>query len=77
MYCPEHLIFKAFGERVYLWLYWHDVPPEMIPLRVWMNPLRYELFIRAFGRVVKINPHGRWALTVPATLRRWAGATHD
>ena len=40
MYCPEHLIFKAFGERVYLWLYWHDVPPEMIPHR---------LFDRLFG----------------------------
>lgn len=70
MYCPEHLVCKAFGERVYLWMYWRDVPREKIPLRVWLNPLRYELFIRAFGRVVKINSNGHWARTVPAKLRR-------
>lgn len=61
MNCPEHLVFKALNDHVYLWLYWRDVPRHTIPLRVWLNPLRYELFIRGFGRVRKINPEGRWA----------------
>lgn len=61
MYCPEHLVLKAFGDRVYLWMYWRDVRRESIPLRIWLNPLRYELFIRAFGRVWTLNPEGRAA----------------
>ena len=73
MYCPEHLVFKAFGDRVYLWMYWRDVPREKIPLRVWLNPLRYELSIHVStrrSRVVTINRSGHWARTVPAAIRR-------
>lgn len=70
MYCPEHLIFKALNDRVYLWLYWRDVRRETIPLRVWLNPLRYELFIRAFRRVFVLNREGQWARTIPNRLRR-------
>ena len=41
MYCPEH---KVFGSRlVWVWMYWRDVPRETIPLRVWLNPLNYEV----------------------------------
>ena len=58
MNCPEHLVCKAWDERVYLWLYWRDVPRETIPLRVWMNPLRYELFIRLRRRTITINREG-------------------
>ena len=76
MYCPEHLVCKAFGGRVYLWMYWLDVPRETIPLRVWLNPLRYELSIRAFGRVVTINSEGHWARTVPEKLRRYLPVQH-
>lgn len=74
MYCPEHLVFKALGDRVYLWLYWRDVPRERIPLRVWLNPLRYELFLRFSGRVFKINPEGRWAVIVANKLHNLKGA---
>ncbi len=58
MNCPEHLALKAFGGRLYIWMYWHDVPRESIPLRIWLNPLRYEIFIRAFGRTWTINRYG-------------------
>ena len=58
MNCPEHLAWKGFNGRVYVWMYWYDVPRHRIPLRVWMNMLRYEVFIRG---VATINREGRWA----------------
>ncbi len=70
MYCNEHLVFKLFGDRVYLWMYWKDVPRNKIPLRIWMNPLRYEFFIRAFGLSFVINANGMWSRTVPASMLR-------
>jgi len=64
MNCPEH---KVFGSRlVWVWMYWRDVPRETIPLRVWMNPLNYEvsLFTWTWGngrrRLVTINRKGQW-----------------
>ncbi len=64
MNCPEH---KVFGSRlVWVWMYWRDVPRETIPLRVWLNPLNYEvsLFTWTWGngrrRLVTINPRGQW-----------------
>jgi len=51
-------------------MYWRDVRRETIPMRVWLNPFRYELSIRAFNRVVCVNRYGAWARTVPAALRR-------
>jgi len=44
-------------------MYWHDVPRHMIPLRVWLNPLRYELLFRLpeSNRVLRLNPNGRAA----------------
>jgi hypothetical protein len=59
MYCPEHLVMKA--GRVYVWLYWRDVPRETIPLRIWLNPFRYEISVR-YGKnsVLKINREGQW-----------------
>ena len=41
MYCPEHKVFVS--RLVSVWLYWRDVPRETIPLRVWLNPLNYEV----------------------------------
>jgi len=80
--CPEHLVFNGFGGNVYLWMYWHDVPRHMIPLRIWLNPLRYELFIRLprrdrtrGDRIITINPRGHWARTLPAKLRRLIGVS--
>ena len=58
MYCPEHLIFNL-KDKIYLWMYWRDVPRKSIPLSVWLNPLRYELFIRIHGKVFVINREGR------------------
>ena len=60
MNCPEHLVAKAFGGRVWLWLYWRDVPRKMIPLRVWLSPLRYQITINAFGWHKIINQSGHW-----------------
>jgi len=68
MHCPEHLVFKAHG--VYLWMYWRDVPRHTIPRRVWLNPLRYELCVHAFGRVVRFNRVGHLARTIPAMFRK-------
>jgi len=61
MNCPEHLLFKAFNGRLYVWMYWRDVPRRIIPRRVWLNPLRYEIVIRAFGRRLIINREARLA----------------
>ena len=62
MYCPEH---KVFGSRlVWVWMYWRDVPRETIPLRVWLNPLNYEVSLWTWGNsrrhLVTINREGQW-----------------
>ena len=64
MYCPEH---KVFGSRlVCVWMYWRDVPRETIPLRVWLNPLNYEVSLFTWTwshrrrRLVTINREGQW-----------------
>ena len=64
MHCPEH---KVFGSRlVCVWMYWRDVPRETIPLRVWLNPLNYEVSLFTWTwshrrrRLVTINPRGQW-----------------
>ena len=61
MYCPEHLIFRKGG--LWIWLYWHDVPREQIPLRVWLNPLRYQVSYttqKKGKRLFIINREGMW-----------------
>ena len=60
MNCPEHLVFKAFNDHIYLWMYYRDIRRDLIPLRVWLNPFRYELFIRMFGRTLTLNREGHW-----------------
>lgn len=74
MHCPEHLAFKSRNCGVMLWLYWKDVPRDTIPLRVWLNPLRYELSVRAFGRRRVLNREGmvmsRYAFKLRAA---WCG----
>lgn len=66
MYCPEH---KVFGTAfVWVWMYWRDVPRHTIPLRVWLNPLNYEVNLywpptyKADRRrkLVTINRNGQW-----------------
>jgi len=59
MNCPEHKILNIGG--FWIWLYWLDVPRERIPLRVWLNPLRYEVSLTAFRRRFVMNSEGRWA----------------
>jgi len=58
MKCPEHLVLKAFNGHLWIWMYWRDVPRSTIPLRIWLNPLRYEICIHLMGRVVRFNREG-------------------
>lgn len=61
MNCPEHLVIKAFGDRLYIWMYWYDVPRKNIPKLVWLNLLRYSLVLHiANGKTIVINDDGRW-----------------
>ncbi len=62
MYCPEHIVLNI--GRFMLTMYWHDVPRRLIPWRVWLNPLRYELLFRwpERNRVLRLNPNGRAAV---------------
>ena len=71
MHCPEHLLFKAFDGRLYVWMYWRDVPRESIPLRVWLNPLRYEISVRAFGRHWVANRYGLPAQNAWYRMTHW------
>lgn len=61
MHCPEHIVFNRW--RLMVTMYWMDVPRHLIPLRVWLNPLRYEILLRMpeRNRVLRLNPNGRWA----------------
>ena len=68
MNCPEHLVFKGFSDRLYIWLYWYDVSRDRVPLRVWLNPLRYEIFLRIGSRSLKLNPEGVAARHSPSWL---------
>lgn len=64
MYCPEHKVFES--RLVWIWMYWHDVPRHTIPLRVWLNPLNYEITIFTWTWshrrrcLLTINREGRW-----------------
>lgn len=69
MYCPEHLVFGKLG--LWVWLYWHDVPRHSIPLKVWLNPLRYQVsYVRNGKRLFLINKYGNWAGRVTMWLRK-------
>lgn len=66
MYCPEH---KVFGSRlIWVWMYWRDVRRETIPLRVWLNPLNYEVSVfwppsyksERRRQILTINREGQW-----------------
>ena len=60
MNCPEHKVFNVGG--LWVWMYWRDVPRERIPLRIWLNPLRYEITFVARGRRwFRLNANGRLA----------------
>ena len=78
MHCPEHLVFQAGSGkflRLTLWLYWRDVPRHTIPLRVWLNPLRYQLSaVWRHRRLFVLNPDGLWWGRLTWTLwekRKW------
>ena len=60
MNCPEHLVLKALGSRLFIYLWWRDVPRELIPLRVWLNPLRYQVSFCWGENHVTINNAGKW-----------------
>lgn len=66
MYCPEH---KVFGHpMLWVWMYWRDVPRHTIPLRVWLNPMNYEVSVfwppsyksNSRRRLLTINREGQW-----------------
>ena len=58
MNCPEHLVFGKRG--IWVWLYWHDVPRRLIPLSVWLNPLRYQVsYVRNGRQVFILNREGQ------------------
>jgi len=69
--CPEHLVLKAFGGRLWIWMYWADVPRKSIPLKIWLNPLRYEVSIHAFGGRWIINRYGLPAQNAWYRLTHW------
>lgn len=72
MNCPEFLILKAFNNRLWIYMYWRDVPRKTIPLKVWLNPLRYEVMIKfGFGKQVIINRGGYWNGTVSNVLYKY------
>lgn len=82
MKCPEHLVFKS--RILWVWMYWRDVRRELIPLRVWLNPLNYEISIRLRLRdpIITVNREGRairaffWRAkqSIRAALRAVGGA---
>jgi hypothetical protein len=58
MNCPEHLVFKAFNSRLYVWMIWRDVPRHKIPWYIWLHPLCYEIVVHAFKHVTIVNRYG-------------------
>lgn len=68
MNCPEHLVFKS--RFLWVWMYWADVPRERIPLRIWLNPLRYEVSLHTAGRVRVMNREGRAARRIGYRVRK-------
>lgn len=69
MNCPEHLVFQS--RYLWIWMYWRDVPRSTIPLKVWLNPLNYELIVKGFDRRVVINPNGQWIRGVIWRLKEY------
>jgi len=67
---PEHLVTEAFNGRLWIWMYWRDVPRNTIPKSVWLNPLRYEITIN-LGKSVTINRGGCWNSTVSNVLYKY------
>lgn len=59
MYCPEHILIN--NSSVMLTMYGSaDIPKRYIPLKWWVNPLRYELIFKTSKKWRKINPEGLW-----------------
>lgn len=63
MYCPEHKVFVS--RLLWVWMYWRDVPRDRIPLRVWLNPLNYEVSLFTWSwesrrLLLTINREGQW-----------------
>jgi hypothetical protein len=69
--CPEHLVFGKGG--LWIWLYYRDVPRHKIPLRVWLNPLRYQvIFARNGKRLLILNRDGMcWGRVKWLFIRKW------
>lgn len=65
MYCPEQLIFQiGRGWRRWGFLLWfqasQDTQWRYIPLRKWLNPLRYYYALQTPWGVFVINRDGYW-----------------
>jgi hypothetical protein len=58
MDCPEHLAFKV--GRLYVWMYYVDIPKHLVPIRIWLNPLRYEIAMYTKYIKFRINREGIW-----------------
>jgi len=63
MYCPEQLVLKT--NYFYIWMYGSgDVPRKHVPMKWWLNPLRYSFVIQP-TRITPhmiINPNGIWRI---------------
>lgn len=69
MYCPEHIIVN--NKHVILTMYGSaDIRKELVPMRWWINPLRYSVVIRRPNRM-HINPEGRWNLHASNFFYTW------
>eukprot|EP00456_Euglypha_rotunda_P026438 TRINITY_DN21308_c0_g1_i11.p1 TRINITY_DN21308_c0_g1~~TRINITY_DN21308_c0_g1_i11.p1 ORF type:complete len:210 (-),score=17.61 TRINITY_DN21308_c0_g1_i11:158-787(-) len=47
MNCPEHHVLTI--GRLSIWMYYVDIARRLIPLKVWLNPLRYQFSWRRDG----------------------------
>lgn len=72
MNCPEHLVYRS--RCIWVWLYWLDVPRETIPLRVWANPLNYQISLCLGARRVVLNRGGQsvrsWMWRLRQTMKK-------
>jgi len=70
MDCPEHLVLQALNGRLWIWMYWRDVPKKTIPLWIYLNPLRYQITID-FGKRITINRGGYLSGTLSNVLYKY------
>jgi hypothetical protein len=71
MNCPEHLLLEAFKGRLWIWVYYYDVPRSEVPLMVWLNPLRWQVTLSFGDRAKVINRGGKANTTISNFLYKY------